>query len=175
VVGVMAVSITTTIAVSRDRDLQRADWRAVSAVIVRHRGRQVVVMNTGRVLGSAMSRYLPPTREVGGHATVLTRDLVFIGVGSVPVQCAWWFGHACSIIYLSERPLVPLPGAFKLVRIDHVGHFTLARYRSASAARLGPHTLITPQDRAGSMVLVVAPAASLSPAASHSRVRASSR
>ena len=169
VVGVMAVSITTTIAVSRDPDLQRADWRAVSAVISRQHGRQVVVMNTGRVLGSAMSRYLPPTREIGGRTTVNTRDVVFIGVGSVPVQCAWWFGHACSIIYLSERPLVPLPVGFALVRSDHVGHFIVARYRSASAALLGPRMLVTPQDRAGSMVLVVAPADSHSGAQARSR------
>lgn len=169
VVGVIAVSITTTVAVSRDRDLQRADWRGVSAVISRHHGRQVVVVNTGRVLGSAMSRYLPPTREVASRATVNTRDVVFIGLGPVPVQCAWWFGHACSIVYLSERPQVPLPGVFHLVRVDHVGHFIVARYRSGSPAPLGPRTLVTPQDRPGSMVLAVAPAGS------HFSARASSR
>ena len=169
VVGVMAVSITTMVAVSRDRDLQRADWRAISAVIVRHHGRQLVVMNRNRVLGSAMSRYLPPTRELGSHAIVKTRDIVFIGLGSVPDRCAWWFGHACSIVYLSERPQVPLPHSFHLVGIDHVGRFTLARYRSASAARLGSRALVTPQDRAGSMILVVAPADSPSGAQARSR------
>ena len=169
VVGVMAVSITTTVAVSRDRDLQRADWRAISGVIARHHGRQLVVMNRNRVLGSTMSRYLPPTRELSSHAIVKTRDVVFIGLGSVPGLCAWWFGHACSIVYLSERPQVPLPRSFHLVHIDHVGRFTLARYRSASAARLGLRTLVTPQDRAGSMVLVVIPAVSHSGAPARSR------
>ena len=150
------VSVVTTLAVARDRDLQRADWQGVSKAIRRLPSRQVVVMNTDRVLGSAVTRYLPPSRELPTRATVRTSDLVFIGLGRVPVQCSWWFGQTCSMVFLTDQPTVPLANTFSLRSVRHVGRFVVARYHSPVPVRVGPRNLVKKSDRPGSMVLSVA-------------------
>ncbi len=156
VVAVVAASLVTTVAVTRQRDLQRADWHAVSTVIRRVHTRQVVVMNTDRILGSAVTRYLPPSRELPRQASVRTRDLVFIGLGRVPGQCSWWFGRTCAMIFLTDEPTLPLASSFSRRRVDHVGRFVVARYHSPVPVRVGPRTLVRASDRPGSMVLSVA-------------------
>ncbi len=155
VVAVVAVSLVTTVAVTRDRDLQRADWLAVSTVIRRVHSRQVVVMNTDRILGSAVTRYLPPSHELPRRASVPTKDLVFIGLGRVPGQCSWWFGRTCAMIFLTDEPTLPLPSSFTRGRVDHVGRFIVARYHSPVPVPVGPLTLVRASDRPGSMVLSV--------------------
>jgi hypothetical protein len=156
VAAVIAVSVVTTFAVTRDRDLQRADWQGVSKVIRRVPSRQVVVMNTDRILGSAVTRYLPPSRELPARASVRTSDLVFIGLGRVPVQCSWWFGQMCSMIFLTDEPTVPLANTFSLRSVHRVGRFVVARYHSPVPVRVGPRNLVKQSDRPGSMVLSVA-------------------
>ncbi|MEP6623191.1 MAG: glycosyltransferase family 39 protein, partial [Acidimicrobiia bacterium] len=160
VVAVVAVSLVTTVAVTRQRDLQRADWQAVSKVIRRVHSRQVVVMNTDRVLGSAVTRYLPPSHELARRASVRIQDLVFIGLGRVPGQCSWWFGRTCAMIFLTDEPTAPLAHSFTRGRVDHVGRFIVARYHSPVPVRVGPLTLVRASDRPGSMVLSVARARS---------------
>lgn len=155
VAGVVTVSLATAVAVIRDPDLQRADWRQVARRIEVVRGPQVIVMNTGSVLGSALRRYLPAERVLGNAQTVTVRDVVFIGLDPVPGRCDWWFGRACSIVYLSAEPRPNFPASFRLVGRDHVGHFVVARYRARRAVAVGPPALVTTHDLPGSLVSVV--------------------
>jgi 4-amino-4-deoxy-L-arabinose transferase-like glycosyltransferase len=155
VATVIAVSLVTTVAVVRDPDLQRADWRQIAHRVVAKRGAQVVVMNTGNVLGQALHRYLPPERVLGSHQVVAVHDVAFIGLEPVPGRCDWWFGRACSSVFLSAEPPAQFPTSFQLVARDHVGHFVVARYRSPQRVNIGPGTLVTRHDLPGSLVSII--------------------
>jgi uncharacterized membrane protein len=154
-VAVLVGSVVTTTAVVRDVDLQRANFRTIAEVIHRTDRQQVVVMNTARVLGSSLRRYLPSPQELQPGASVKTRDVTFIGLNRVPGQCDWWFGRACSIVFLTASPLGRFPTGFRLVSRTAVDRFVVAHYRYRRTVDLRAQNLVTAHDLPASLIFVL--------------------
>lgn len=149
----VAASLVTVNAVTRDADLQRADWRAVASKMPAPSDGGILVMNAGGVLDLAVRRYLPTAQTVADNAPIRTRELVFVGLDAAgPRQCDWWFGRACSIVYLTAAPTTPLPASFRLVRKSRVGDFSIAVFRSDTAVSLRRTGLVRRADLPGSVV-----------------------
>jgi hypothetical protein len=155
--AIAGASIVTAVAVHRDRDLQRADWRSVAHVVRPRGGAHLVVFNTSAVLASALMRYLPNAHPVPLDARVPTRRVDFVGLTKVPTAgCDWWSGRSCSIVFLVDQPP---PGAGKSLRrvaTRRAGPFRVATYES-SAPIVNVGDLVAPVDRNHAIVMLTTP------------------
>jgi 4-amino-4-deoxy-L-arabinose transferase-like glycosyltransferase len=152
--AIAATSIVTAVAVQRDRNLQRADWRAVAHAIDHRSGPRLVVFNTSAVLGSALMRYLPNARPVSLDAQVPTRTVDFVGLTKVPASgCDWWSGRSCSIVFLVDQPPPGTGKSLRWVATRRAGPFRVATYES-SAPSVNVRDLVAPSDRNHAIVML---------------------
>lgn len=145
-------SIASVFAVVRDSDMQRADYRSLAATLDAGGRPDIISMNSGRVPMSALRGYIDGHREIGWGSTAYAQDVAFIGLDPVPGRCDWWYGRACSIVYLSAEPPQTMPHVFRLVGIDRVDRFVITRYHAEVPVALEPAFLIPPGDEIGSLV-----------------------
>ena len=117
-VAACAVSAAMLVAISRDEELQRADWRTAASALGPSEGRRAIV--TSFLGDDPLEVYRPGTRRFPRRGA---------SVGEVAV-----------IAYSdpSERP--PAPG-FRLVEKRRVERFTLLRFKAARAQHLSPGRL----------------------------------
>jgi hypothetical protein len=152
--AIAAASIVTVVAVRRDRNLQRADWRAVAHAIDHRKGTRLVVFNTAAVLGSALVRYLPNAHPVALDAHVPVHTVDFVGLTKVPASgCDWWSGRSCSIVFLVDQPPTGAARSLRWAGTRRAGPFRVSTYRS-DAPSLDVRDLVAPSDRNHAIVML---------------------
>jgi predicted membrane-bound mannosyltransferase len=114
-VALCAVFLATDIAVFRDANLQRDNWRATAAIVTAKSGREAIAVYPAWDT-QPLSYYAPQLSTLPKHP-VTVQSLWFVGVSS---RFSGWKTPAS----LSLR----IPPGFKLISVRHFQHFILRRY-----------------------------------------------
>ena len=153
-----AVSLAAVVAVARDPDLQRPDWRSVAAA---HRSGsapgdhgRVLVLNTHGDLAGPLRTYLPSARPLGLHQRVDVDRIDVLVVDPTSKPCNFLVGRACSLVFLGAPLPAPVAGRVRLERRIHTGQFTVDRYRASRPLTVTLADLVAEPDRADALVLV---------------------
>lgn len=119
----------------RDPDVQRADWRGVSAALGRLSEGQRLVILPGDYLSEALWRYSPNLGVIPRTATVEVQEVAVVGVEDVERRSACHVGMKCS---LRKAPLAEpeLPGGFVRRSTTRVDLFTVVRYQAPRRLRV---------------------------------------
>lgn len=147
-IGVWSIVFTATTA-----NAQRADWRGLAALIDAGRGPRAVVFNTGNVQAGALTHYLHRSRPVSPKKRLHVRELDFVGVRATSGRCSFWFGRACSIVYLDPHPPTAIAAEFPDQTRETRGQFVIVRMRAPRPVEVHARDLVDPPDPA-SLVIV---------------------
>jgi hypothetical protein len=155
---VCATSLVAVVAVIRDPDLQRPDWRAVAEAHAARDtdddGGRALVVNVYGNLAGPLTAYLQRARVLGpgDAATVTEVDVVVAQPADAP--CNFLVGRACSLVFLGAPPPEPLASRLTLDERIELDQFRLDRYRMAAPEALTTADLVAPADRGHALVLV---------------------
>jgi mannosyltransferase len=151
VVGLCAVSLAAVVAVARDPDLQRPDWRSVAAASGDDRG--LLVLNTHGRLAGPLRYYLPEARPLGPRQRVDVEQIDVLVANPTSKPCNFLVGRACSLVFLGAPLPGPLASRVELVRRIRTEQFTLDRYRASGPLSVTFADLVAEPDRANALVL----------------------
>jgi mannosyltransferase len=156
VAALCAVSLAAVVAVARDPDLQRPDWRSVAAAHRSPPGSSptVLVLNTHGDLAGPLRHYLPEVRALGPHQQVDVEVVDVLVVDPTSKPCNFLVGRACSLVFLGAPLPAPVAGRLHLDRRLHAGQFTVDRYRASRPLTVTLADLVAEPDRADALVLV---------------------
>jgi mannosyltransferase len=156
-VGVLvAVSLVTVVAVGREPDLQRAEWRQVADVAGRGEGDRVLVLNLHGGMGSPLRHYLDGAHPLddGDAVRIEAVDVVVAQPSDVP--CNLLVGRGCAMIFLGAPPPEALmTGGLTLDRRVALDQFRIDRYRFPRPTRITRDELLAPADRPNALVLLI--------------------
>jgi 4-amino-4-deoxy-L-arabinose transferase-like glycosyltransferase len=176
VAAVAVLWLAADVAVARDPQLQRSDWRAVAEAVdagaadapgdeaaagvadapgdeaVAGVAEGALVLNVGGGQSSPLGRYLPGGRPLGPAETVVTDRVDVLVARSSEAPCNFFVGRACSFVFLGAPLPAPVADRFRLDERVELGQFFLDRYRADGPVRLGRDDLLDPADRAGGTV-----------------------
>jgi hypothetical protein len=144
VVVICAVSLTTDVAVARDPNLQRANWRSVARAFNQGSTRRLLVLDVGGFDASPLLYYLPGKRGVNANQQVTVDEIDVLNIRRDTEPCNFAIGMGCTYIYLGGPLRGPLAKSFTLDRRINTGQFRIDRYRSTQpvvvrASQLIPH------------------------------------
>lgn len=119
----------------RDPDVQRADWRGVSAALGQLSQGQRLVILPGDFHSEAVWRYSPNMGVIPPTATVEVDEVAIVGVRRSDRRSGCYAGVKCS---LPEAPVAepPLPAGFTRRSTARVDLFTVVRYRAPRRLRV---------------------------------------
>jgi 4-amino-4-deoxy-L-arabinose transferase-like glycosyltransferase len=157
--ALVAVSIVAVVAVARDPELQRPDWRAVAAAVddpEEPAGPRLVVVDVNGDQSSPLDHYLDGATRLDPDDEVAV-DGIDVLVGLAPERpCNMLVGHACGMVYLGT--VTPGPGDPPFTRTERteLDQFALDRYRAEDPVTVRAGDLAGP-DAPGAVVWMVDP------------------
>jgi mannosyltransferase len=132
-VALAALGIAGTVRVDSSSALQRPDWRLVAHALGPDvRDRAIVIAGSYR--GRPVKTYLAHTGFVSEPPPAV-REIDVIGMHTRRQPGCWW-GAECSLPNVTPATLPPAHG-FRLRSQTRVGSFTIAQFRSPTAAAFG--------------------------------------
>jgi mannosyltransferase len=148
------VSLVTVVAVARDPELQKPDWRAVADPFETGSRDRLLLLNVHGTIASPLLRYSEDARrlEEGETASVDEIDVLVAKPTSKP--CNSLVGRACALVFLGAPLPQPLASEFTLESTDELDQFMLRRYRAPRPIRVTKADLVTPIDLPGALALV---------------------
>jgi hypothetical protein len=160
--ALVAVSVFAVVAVARDPELQRPDWRAVAAAVedpgdpAGPAGPRLVVVDVNGDQSGPLDHYLDGAERVGPDDEVEV-DGIDVLVGLAPERpCNMLVGHACGMVFLGA--VTPGPGdpPFTPAGRIELDQFALDRYRAEAPVTVRVGELTGP-DAPGAVVWMVDP------------------
>ncbi len=140
--GLVAVSFVAVVAVDRDPELQRADWREVAAAEAATPGTGVLVLNSGGLMSEPLRAYVPGIRRLAADDPVRVDHVDVLHAGATDRPCNFLVGRTCGFVFLGY-PLPPAVAARfgrpELIRLDQ---FTIERYPAARPVTVTPAALL---------------------------------
>jgi len=133
-----AIGVSAAAAVAFERDLQRPDWRVVSAALGRHvpaGGRAILVQHYRDLL--PLSLYQPNLRFWPGRRAIAVRELDVVSFTSPRSAGFCWWGSACNLWPSAAQASYPVPGLHEVWR-RHALQFTIVRLVSSRPVQLTP-------------------------------------
>jgi Predicted membrane protein len=146
-IGVWSIVFTATTA-----NAQRADWRELAALIDTGAGPRAVVFNTGNVQAGALTHYLHRSRPVSPKTRLRAREIDFVGVRATSGRCSFWFGRACSLVYLDPHPPTAIAAKFPHHTREARGQFVIVRMRAPRPVTVQARDLVDPPDPASLVI-----------------------
>jgi hypothetical protein len=144
------------VAVAREPDLQRAEWRHVADVAATGQGDRVLVLSAHGGLGSPLYHYLDAARRLddGDAVTVEGVDVLVANPSDAP--CNLLVGRACGMIFLGAPPSeqVMARGLALDERVE-LDQFTVDRYRFPRPTRVIHTDLVATSDPSTALVLLI--------------------
>jgi 4-amino-4-deoxy-L-arabinose transferase-like glycosyltransferase len=143
-VALCGIWLVTTVWVGIEPDLQKADWKKLTATIDERMVETDTVVVLGNSLGLPMQRYgLPGSRRLTRRETVAVQEIVLIIHMGESRRCARWVGAVCDV-YVWPR----LPDAFK-GRFEYregfgVDRFLVRSYRSDAPVKIRTDQFVRP-------------------------------
>jgi uncharacterized membrane protein len=127
-VALCAIGLVAAIGVQSDRDLQRPDWRPVSAALGAPAATRLLLVQHYRTL-LPLSLYQHRLGFLRAPAANGVREIDVISISS-PQQPLCWWGAACNLMpsQMQRRYLIR---GFREVSLRHVEQFTIMRLLSA--------------------------------------------
>jgi hypothetical protein len=151
-----AVSVGTVVAVARDPELQKPDWRSVADAFETRRPDRVLVLNAHGNLASPLLTYADDSRPLGDTESVTVDEIDVLGAKPTTKPCDLLVGRACAFIFLGGPLPEPLASEFTLDETRDLDQFTLRRYRADRPVRVTKSELVAPRNPADTLVLVPA-------------------
>jgi mannosyltransferase len=154
---VTVVSLSVVVAVQRDPDLQRPDWRQVAAVDEAGDADRALVVNVGGIIARPLLRYLDDARALAGGETARVDEIDVLYVSPTSRPCDFLVGRACGFLFLGSPPPEPLASQLTLVERIELPQFAIERYRAEDGPlRVSRDDLVAADQRSGALVLVPA-------------------
>jgi hypothetical protein len=149
---VVTVWIGTDVATVHDPARQRADWRAVAAVVAAGEPGTVLVVDAYGAMSRPLHRYLPSAQILLDGETTLTTEIDVLVARPLDVPCDFLVGRACAHLFLGTSLPAGVAGDFRIVEQVTLDQFVVERYRSARPVPVGRDDLLAPTRRAGGAV-----------------------
>jgi mannosyltransferase len=141
-VALCGIWLVTTIWVGIEPDLQKADWKKLTAAIDERLVEADTVVVSGNSLGLPMMRYgLPGARRLAPRDTVPVQEIVLIIHMGETRRCARWVGAVCDV-FLWPRLPDSLKGRFEYREGFKVDRFLVRSYRSDTPVRVRTDQLV---------------------------------
>lgn len=167
-IGVLCVvSLVAVVAVARDPELQRTEWRQVAEAVAAGKpgevgtgaaageGSRVLVVNLHGTMAQPLLHYVDGSRRLEGEATVQVEAVDVLAANGTDRPCNLLVGRGCGLIFLGAPPPEPLAGQLDLVERVELDQFTVDRYRADAPVTVSRDDLVGPADRPSALVLVV--------------------
>ncbi len=152
----VAVGAGSSVFVDTTTAAQRADWRGLAALVGQRGGPRAVVFDVGDVQAGALTHYLHRARPVAERRRIRVREVVVVGVRPTSHRCSFWFGRACSLVFLDARPTPAATARFPSSTRERSGEFVIARLRAPHLVTVRAGDLV-PAPGPGSLVIVQRP------------------
>jgi mannosyltransferase len=149
-----AISLTLVVAVARDPDLQRPEWRSVADVSNEEGGDRALVMNLYGYLGNPLLYYADGARPLGETETASVDEVDVVVAKGTTKPCNFLVGSSCGFIFLGAPLPEPLASQFALVERHELEQFTVNRYRASQPVPVTIAELVAPGNPADALVLV---------------------
>jgi mannosyltransferase len=156
--ALVVVSVLAVVAVARDPELQRPDWRAVAAAVDGDgsSGPRLVVVDVNGDQSGPLDHYLSGATRLGPADEVAVDGIdVLVALGT-DRPCNMLVGHACGMVYLGT--VTPPPGdpPFTRTRRIELDQFALDRYDADEPVTLTAAAVVGPE-APGAVVWMVDP------------------
>jgi mannosyltransferase len=148
------VSVVVIIAVARDPDLQKPDWRAVADVFQTGNGDRLLLMNVHGNIGSPLLSYSDDTRRLEEGESVSVDEIDVLVAEPTTKPCNYLVGRACALLFLGAPLPQPLASEFTLDATYDLDQFIVERYRSSRPIPVTTADLVASSDLPGALVLV---------------------
>jgi 4-amino-4-deoxy-L-arabinose transferase-like glycosyltransferase len=148
------VSIVAVVAVARDAELQKPDWRSVAEVYEAGSPERLLLLNAHGNLASPLLSYAEGTRALGDAETTTVDEIDVLVAKPTTKPCDALVGRACALVFLGAPLPQPLVSEFELEETHDLDQFTVQRYRSRRPIRITKSDLVTPGDLPGALALV---------------------
>jgi 4-amino-4-deoxy-L-arabinose transferase-like glycosyltransferase len=124
--------LVTTLWVGAEPEVQKADWKGLTAAVDDQLAEVDTVVVSANWLGLPVQRYgLSGSRILGPRETVQVQEIDIIIHVPEPRRCARWVGAACDVLLWFPFP-VALEDRFEIRERVEVGRFVVTSYRSAT-------------------------------------------
>jgi 4-amino-4-deoxy-L-arabinose transferase-like glycosyltransferase len=148
--GWLAVSV----AVARDPDLQKPQWRRVAEVFESAAADRALVLNGHLLLGRPLRYYTEGARQLEDDEEARVDMIDVLVYKATPKWCDFLVGRACSLLFLGAPLSGPLASRFVLVERLELEQFTVDRYRAGDPVLVTKEELVAPGDPAVATVWV---------------------
>jgi mannosyltransferase len=149
-----AVSVGTVVAVARDPELQKPDWRSVADAFETGRPNRVLVLNAHGNLASPLLIYADDSRPLGDTETVDVDEIDVLGTKRTSKPCNFLVGRACALVLLGGPFPQSLGSEFTLEETTELDQFNVRRYRADRPVQITKSELVAPRDSSDALVLV---------------------
>jgi hypothetical protein len=147
-VSLCGIWLVTTVWVGIEPDLQKADWKQLTATIDERMLEADSVVVSGNSLGLPMLRYgLPEALRLTRRDTVPVQEIVLIIHMGERRRCARWVGAVCDV-FLWPRLPPPLRSRFEYREGFQVDRFLVRSYRSDAPVRMRTDQIVGPSPAA---------------------------
>jgi mannosyltransferase len=154
VVVLCVVSLVAVVAVARDPELQRPDWRSVADAFETGTGDRLLLLNVHGSIASPLLSYAEDTRPLEEGDTTRVDEIDVVAAKPMTKPCNSLVGRACALIFLGA-PLPPaLANEFTLDETIDLDQFTLHRYRARAPVPVTKPGLVAPGDPRDALALV---------------------
>lgn len=151
-----ALSLVAVVAVAREPDLQRAEWRHVADVVGTGEGDRVLVLSAHGGLGSPLHHYLGQARRLDPGDTVTVEGVDVLVANPSDAPCNLLVGRACGLLFLGAPPSPQLTASgLALDEQVELDQFTVDRYRFPRPTRVTHADLVATADHPTALVLVI--------------------
>jgi mannosyltransferase len=152
---VAVVSLTTIVAMARDPDLQKPDWRAVADAVETGDGDRALVLNVGGTIARPLFHYLRDARALGNDASARVDEIDVLSIRPLGKPCNFLVGRACAFVFLGAPLPEPLASRLTLVDQIELDQFTIERYRvDSGSVTITKADLVVPDQLPGALVVV---------------------
>jgi uncharacterized membrane protein len=151
---VCAIWLAVVVAVARDPDLQKPEWRAVADVLESGKDTRAFVMTFHGYAGNALRYYSDGVRSLADGETAGVDEIDVLVHNAKEKPCDFLVGRVCSLLFLGGPLPEPLASQFTLVHSYKLDQLTVNRYRADQLIPVTKGQLVAPGNPADALVLV---------------------
>jgi mannosyltransferase len=148
------VWLADVVAVARDPDLHKAEWRRVAEVFETGTADRTLVFNAFPLAGVPLRYYAHDVRRLGDTETTRVDEIDMVVYKATRKPCEFLVGRACSLVFLGAPLSEPLAAQFELADRIELDQFTVNRYRADRPVPVTKAELVAPGDPAVALVWV---------------------